>query len=449
MNLKLIFLIISLFKISIQQTSTNNIIFDLADLTIDYESDVGYITLEAFKSSLNNLIIEKQETSKYGQLNWLSIGYPILTLTPSPTNANMLTLFVLKPEGFDVSVEMLTNVYRKLFKQLVLRKYNIDVKEEQIVSLIPAKFECSLSFYENSQRILINGRVTQLTRTPLKLTFFAPNGTKERILFEKRLNKDKLNLNLDILCEISSTGTTYRQNTLVISGSQLIKIGLVDKIFGKGDERYVTRNQVSQLSSELYQKLNIIEEYQIPESEFKENFINDFVKQTTSLIFENVNINETLNLLSPYNFLADIKPSVIYNEMSRLFMINKTASKELLQLNRTQYNRLIKTYGLSIGGSTSGSIFGIFDFGGSASFATSSSSDWASSNTLFTNQLNELNTYYENEVEWARSGNIIVPKSVKVSKLSRASFEKNLIFSRVKREFAEAPFKRGCEVSSN
>ena len=276
---------------------------------------------------------------------------------------------------------------------------------------------------------------------PNKITFSAPITYRERILFEKRINADKDNLDLELNCEATSAGQTYRENTLVILGTQLNRIGLTDKIFGIGNEKYVTRNQISQLSSELYQKLNIIEIYQMPENKFKESFLDDFISMTASSIYQNVNVNDTLSLLSRYNFEADIKPNVIYSEMSKIFTVNKVNNKERLTLSKTNYDRLITTYGRSTGGSAGGSFFGI-NFGGSASYATSQSSYWESSNTLFTNQLNELNTYFENEVQWERKGNIIVPKSINVSKLSKALFQRDMSFSRVKREYTEAPYKR-------
>ena len=82
------------------QSDGNNIVFDLADLTVDYQTDNGWISLEAFKSSINDLIIQANDLNKYGQLNWLSIGYPQLVLTPNPTNKSLNQMFIFKPEGF-------------------------------------------------------------------------------------------------------------------------------------------------------------------------------------------------------------------------------------------------------------------------------------------------------------------------------------------------------------
>lgn len=423
--------------------TSNNIVFDLADLTVDYPGDYGIINLEAFKSSLNDLIIEQKQTTKYGQLNWLSIGNPTLIRAPKSNGS-----FTLQPYGFDIYVDMLTQSQRTIFKDLVKRKYDIDVKEEQIVSLTLAKFACQIELYtSNGDRVLLSGQVTELNRYPLKVIFKAPVNSKERTLFEQRLNADKENLDLDIVCELSSQGKAYVQNTLIISGSQISQLGIVDKIFGVGSEAFVSRNQVSQLVSELYLRLNVVEDYQIPETTFKESFINDFLTQTSTQIFQFTDIDKALAQMSKYNFMVDIAPSVIKSEMSKIFAINKTKSTETLVVNQTQYDRLVTTYGKNTGGSASGSFLG-FKFGGSASYATQQSSDWTRQNTSFTDQLSQLNTYYESEVQWARQGNIIVPKSVDVSKLSKAYFSKDLVFSRVRREYYDAPYKRILVLST-
>ena len=358
---------------------------------------------------------------------------------------NKTSLITFKPEGFDLTVEMLTNSQRYLLQNIVKRKYKIDILPDQIVSLIPAKFECQMSFYQDeTTKVLINGKVSQLTKFPLKLSFLAPLKSTERVLFEKRLNESNNELIADINCEINSQGVVSRTNTLIITSSQINQIGLLDDIFGVGSEIYVSRNQISSISSELYQKLNVIEIYQMPQTQFKESFVDDFIKQTALSAFQYVSIDQVLSQFSKYDFTQDIKPSVIKNELSRLLTIKKVANKELLQLNQTQYEKLISQYGKSAGGS----FFGI-SFSGSANYATSRQSEWEKSSTSFLNQLNELNTFDQNEVEWSRSGNIVIPKSIKVSKLAKALFNKNLVFSRVKLEYYDAPFKRSFTLDSS
>ena len=118
-NIFLICLLMNLLsKPSHQQNSNlNNILFDLADLTVDHETNEGTIHLEAFKSTFNDLIIRNKEVENYGQLNWVSIGYPKLILNQITPNKTSLITF--KPEGFDLTVEMLTNSQRYLLQNIV------------------------------------------------------------------------------------------------------------------------------------------------------------------------------------------------------------------------------------------------------------------------------------------------------------------------------------------
>ena len=112
--------------------------------------------------------------------------------------------------------------------------------------------------------------------------------------------------------------------------------------------------------------------------------------------------------------------------------MNKTGSKEYVQLDQKQYEKLNTLSTVSGSGSVKIGIK-LFNFGGSANYAASQKSEWERLGTSFNEQLNELNNYSENEIEWARNGTIIIPKSLKVSKLSRNLFSKDLTFTRIKR----------------
>lgn len=435
-----------LINLSFQQSNINNIVFDLADLAIDFEVDSGWISLEAFKSSLNDNIINAKQKEKYGQLNWLSIGYPKLVLSSS-INSGSSSIFTFLPEGFFVKVDMLTSQHRILFKDVVKRKYGIDVKAEQIVSMIPSSLECSVSFYQNDEKFLINGRVNQMNTFPYRIFFTAPIKSKERVAFEKRLAASKTNLDLEFFCDVSSQGKTMRENTLIITGRQIDQLQLVDNLFGEGSEVYVTRTQANTLASEIYMKLNIIEDYQIAETQFTQDFVNDFIRLTASSIFSPVNTTIALSQLSPYDVSFDLKPNEITKQLSKVFYVNKLGTKEILQLNTTHLEILRKSYGKNLGGSASFSFAGI-NIGGSGNYASSQSSEWINNNTTFLNQLSQLNTYSENEVEWSREGTVIVPKNIKVSRLSKGSFSKDLVFSRIKRVYQEAPYKRAFTLNT-
>jgi hypothetical protein len=82
---------------------------------------------------------------------------------------------------------------------IVKRKYDIDVKPEQTVSLIPSRFECQIVFSHEDGKVFIKGNVTQLNSFPLKLIFAALRNSPERLAFE---TQDGYYFDIDISCDI-------------------------------------------------------------------------------------------------------------------------------------------------------------------------------------------------------------------------------------------------------
>jgi hypothetical protein len=209
--------------------------------------------------------------------------------------------------------------------------------------------------------VLINGKVNQFYTFPLKIEFAAPLTTPERVALEKRIRDDGANLDLNIDCEINSKGRSYRQNTLIITGDQLYRIGMIDDLFGPATDRYVTRRQMTDLTSELYLKLNIIEDYQMPESQFRESFINDFIAQAANQTFQSIRIEDAVALLSQYDFKYDLRPDVITQDLGKIFSIKKTGSKEQIVANRTNFENLKTNTRIDTDASTSGSFIDVFE----------------------------------------------------------------------------------------
>jgi hypothetical protein len=112
----------------VDRSSSKYIVFDLADLTLDYRQSFLKIHLEAFNSLLNDQIIKENDASKYGQLNWISIGYPRLE------SNDLSSFFEFNPFGFSIRVQMLTEEHIKKFVELIKLKYGIDVIPFQIVN---------------------------------------------------------------------------------------------------------------------------------------------------------------------------------------------------------------------------------------------------------------------------------------------------------------------------
>ena len=197
--------------------------------------------------------------------------------------------------------------------------------------------------------------------SPSKLNLPRLLTTPERLALEKRIRRDGANLDLNIDCEINSKGRAYRQNTLIITGDQLYRIGMIDDLFGPATDRYVTRRQMTDLTSEVYLKLNIIEDYQMPESQFRESFVNDFIAQAANQTFQSIRIEDALALLSQYDFKYDLRPDVITQDLGKIFSIKKTGSKEQIVANRTNFENLKTNTRIDTDASTSGSFIDVFE----------------------------------------------------------------------------------------
>ncbi|CAF0884414.1 unnamed protein product [Brachionus calyciflorus] len=424
--------------------SKNDVVFDLADITVDFDTFEDQMLLEAFKVSTNDQIIENRQSEKYGQLNWVTIGYPSLM---HKKNENR-DIFNFNPEGFDIHISLLTEGFKKVLAETASNKYNITVHHDQIVSLKPENFLCHIIFFDdNNEKIVMNGKAVNTYTSPVKINFNSYQNSRERLEFEKKIQKDGTNLDLDITCEINSHGKSYKQNTLTINGNQINQLNLQDEIFGPSNSVYVTRNQLSTLSHKLYQDLNIVEEYQIPEHEFSQKFIDDFISQTSEFVNKYTPIDEVLKNMSKYDLKEDLKPDILKQELSKIFKIEKIGSLDVINANSEEFETDKKSSSSDLSLSGSGSKKAI-NVSASVNYAKSKKNEWSKTKKSIENQLKDLNSYSENNIEWQRNGKIIQPKSIKVSKLSKLKLVKGLRFKRIRREYYDAKFKRFYRFST-
>jgi hypothetical protein len=334
---------------------------------------------------------------------------------------------------------MLTDEHSSVLQKKIYRTYKIHVQNDQIVSLMPSRFECKLMFYQDDTKFLLSGKANQFNKLPIAIFFIAPKKSKERKALEKRISEDGSDLHLDFNCEVNSQGQAYRTNTLVINGEQISQLGIVEDLFGPANEVFVTRNQLQELASDVYSNLNILEEYQIAESQFSANFIEDFIKQTASSALKPVDFENALSQLSSYKINEDLKPSLIKSELSKIFKINQTDSKSRIVLN-DEFNLNSKNSNEKFKGSLNW-------LGGKADYEKQVN-DLSISGKSVDDQLKELNLLDKSDIEWKRDGEIIVPKTIKVHRFNRANFSKSLVFKRIKREFYDALYKKSFILST-
>lgn len=407
-----------------ESSPDKSIILDAADITTDYDIDSqSSVHLEAFKSSTNDAIIQSKDQALYGQLIWFSIGHPqIVPVLKNTTNNKQSEYFNFNTEGFYFHVELLNKDYRNALVEVIKEKYNVVVQPKQIVHFVPSNFNCALEFYSNEEKILINGKVNEFFKFPLRIDFKAPAQTKERNLLEKRIEKDGNKLDLNFKCQLNSQSKIIQKGAFKITLSQLTQYGLVEDIFGSSNiYTYITRDQLKRLSSQIYFLFDIMRDYQMSDTEFRESFLDDFLKQTSVNIDKYVDFDDTLlRSLSPYS----AKKELTLGEFN-IFTVkfNGTKKQQIFLTNdaNNKYASVISSDAVN--------------------FVVQNNQRW--SNVSLDEQLNELNNLEKSDIKWQIvAGVAIMPKSIRVTRLSRSLFARDLTFNKVKKDHTESLFKR-------
>ncbi len=57
-------------------------------------------------------------------------------------------------------------------------------------------------------------------------------------------------------------------------------MNLEENLFGGADSKYVTRNQLAKLANLVQSRMRVLEEYQIPEEKFSDEFIDTILKNS-------------------------------------------------------------------------------------------------------------------------------------------------------------------------
>jgi hypothetical protein len=114
------------------------------------------------------------------------------------------------------------------------------------------------------------------------------------------LQQGSKNVDLKFSCKLSTVSNIVKINTLSISNSQFQELEIKEKLLGPASSAYISREQMNQLSGELYSSLNVFEEYEMPEYRFQQNFVEDFIKLATADHFQQIPALQALKELSSY-----------------------------------------------------------------------------------------------------------------------------------------------------
>jgi hypothetical protein len=193
---------------------------------------------------------------------------------------------------------MLTEEQRIILSETASAKYQLDIHSTQIAHLILDNFECN--FYVGEANNFIIGKVKEFRKFPLRMNFDAPEGSAEREVLDYHLKEGNSNTDLEFSCKLSSVSNKVKINTLSISSSEFQEMGIKEKLLGPASSTFVSREQVIQLAGNLYSTLNVFEEYEMPESQFQENFVEDFIRLASEQHFHQVPALQALKELSSF-----------------------------------------------------------------------------------------------------------------------------------------------------
>ncbi|RNA30085.1 tail fiber [Brachionus plicatilis] len=410
--------------------SFDDIIFNLADLTVDYRTFTGSVTIEAYKSSHNDEIISNKDSDKYSRLTWLSLGNPRLVCFQ---HKNSIKKIDTNNEGFSIYIETLTQDHVDVLKKNIKDKYKININPTQIVKLVPSNFECEFTITDVRKKFTYEGKAHQLNSPQIEVFFYVPKGSEERKVF------DQTNDDIRFFCKaVRSVAKKYKKNRLFISAEQIQDLNIENEIFGPANEVYLTRNQINNLASKIYRSLNIFEEYEhMLQSEFSADFISHLIKKATNSIERNVDIDYALKKLSPFSMKKDLEPNVIKKELEKIYKIDENDSREVIILDseNLKMNKNIQDSSDSVNLG-----YGPFSLG-----LTSSNMNLNESNNRHKSldyQLNEINNLNESDVQYSFDGRKIIPKSLKVFEFKRAQFFEPFKISREKKYFFDTQFQK-------
>ena len=293
---------------------SSDFIFDTPDVVVEYYRENGVkIRLDAYQTK-NNIAL--QQAGQFSGLRWFSLGQPELV------NISKESVFGFQKISFWLEFEMLTKRDEEVLADEVKRAKGFSVNPAQFSDLDPNTIECSIELYDSREFkfYILKGKVFNFLRSPYKVEFKYPIGTKERTLFEEEIETEP---NLEFKCTVTAGAQIQKSNTFTIT-LQESNIRLSEKLFGPANESYVTREQLTELSDEVNSYFNVVENYQIPQDQFNSAFVENLISLTGQTTFRPVSFDDALNSLSKYSldFSNDLNANQITKHRRSMLKVN-------------------------------------------------------------------------------------------------------------------------------
>ena len=395
--------------------------FNKSDLIVEYKH-YGIVSLmDAFESN-KNAEVGKTTNNNYngysnnnnnGRLEWYSVGHPIL-ITPNTST----TLFNWTPKGFYILVDMLNDNQKELLINKIRSKYGVSIDKSQIIKLRLDKLECSLEFSCEGATIRIDGSANEFNEYPFRVEFKAAHRSNERICLESYLVE---NYEVDFKCELKkySKWDKPKEVHFSLTSDFLNRHELIDQLFDESEWVYITRKQMNTLAEEIYQLAQIKSEYRLSEIDFIEKFIYGLISQCSKeKAFYDVAFDEGLGNLTRYS-AEDLDVDQTKEQLSNIlgYSIKEKNNKSIsLYSKKSEIN-------FSVDKANSG--FRLLGGLETLDFFDSLPEKSVSGTPTLT---------IEDLIKWEIQSDIekVVPKSLNLVKLMRKSFEKELLFKKIK-----------------
>ena len=217
-------LLLTLTKVLTSQTHSNDVMIETIDITVDEYKDTNNnnIQIEAYKSTNNNLIIKNNQTSRYGELEWHSIGSPFLAnIKPENSSLSFDNLFEITPNGFNIYIKFLSDDQKKAIIEKIKIKYGIDVHSSQIIKLKLSELTCTMEINCDNQisekLIKLKGSSKVSSKFPIKVEF-KDLDKKTMICFDQYIVEYQ---NVDIHCIAFRNLKQKKNNNVSISTEQI------------------------------------------------------------------------------------------------------------------------------------------------------------------------------------------------------------------------------------
>lgn len=346
--------------------------------------------IKAFKSFKTSLLLESNDTTKFDQLNWFTLGRPKLLFSTFDYSTNNSTC----SSNFTAHIQTrLDEKEKELVVRAVRDKYNAEIVPSQIIFLAPSRLACQF----NVGDLKFSGQANDLTIDPIRVEFKIRSCAESNALAKKVADKrDKLDIEMNCQFSINSYNLTkQRPNSLIVEKDYIEH--LLSRLMNVNSNFvYATRPQLLALALDAYEQLRFDG---LSQTGFTERFVSEFIKQFGKSVDELVPFDEALGSLSLFKWPKKMSLKKLRRYVGKLFRVKLNIIQPRLQA------------------STSFSALGLDKL---TNLVRTESPKWMQANWSLDQQVDFMNRCEFDTIKWKRHGNKLLPEYLKAVKIVRS-----------------------------